>query len=242
MNIIKVVRNSLAVVVVFSGVVHGAISGLGEGIFASIDTNKGNIVIELEYQKTPNTVGNFVGLVEGTKKNDFKDGMGFYDGMKFHRVIDNFMVQTGDPLGNGTGGPGYKFADEITNLKHDRAGTLSMANSGPNTNGSQFFITHGPTNWLNGAHTVFGYVIQGMDVVNKIEKGDVMESIRIIRNGVDAIYYDANKVRISKPVINIEALFAPSYNKNCEVPYWAVVIGYEEKWLKKKRCKRHGYY
>ena len=162
---------------------------------AKIKTNKGEITIELEYEKTPITVANFVSLAEGTMENTAKPlGTPYYDGLKFHRVIDNFMVQGGCPLGTGTGDPGYKFQDEFhSDLKHDRSGVLSMANSGAATNGSQFFITHNETPWLDGKHTVFGYVTEGMDVVNSIVQDDVIESVTIIRSGTSADF-DANKV------------------------------------------------
>jgi cyclophilin family peptidyl-prolyl cis-trans isomerase len=157
------------------------------GLYADMVTNKGKIRIKLEFKKTPLTVANFVGLAEGTKNSSRNKGVKFYDGLTFHRVIDNFMIQGGDPLGTGRGGPGYKFPDEFDpSLKHDSPGILSMANSGPNTNGSQFFITHKATPWLNGKHTVFGKVVTGLDVVNKIEKGDKIISITIIRNGTEA--------------------------------------------------------
>ena len=164
-----------------------------EGIYASLKTSKGSILLKLTYKETPGTVGNFVSLAEGTKKNTHKNlGEPYYDGIKFHRVIPNFMVQGGCPQGSGSGGPGYKFDDEFhQDLKHDRAGTLSMANAGPGTNGSQFFITHGPTDWLDGKHTVFGYVEEGQDVVNKIVQGDVIESIAIEYHGGDADSWDA---------------------------------------------------
>ncbi len=168
----------------------------GDGIFAELQTNKGKIVVELEYQKTPVTVANFISLAEGT--NTIVDqkykGKPFFDGLKFHRVIANFMIQGGDPLGTGAGDPGYKFKDEITDLKHDRGGILSMANSGPATNGSQFFITHKETNWLDGKHTVFGHVTSGMDIVNSIAQNDVIEKVTIIRKGADAKKFDASKV------------------------------------------------
>jgi peptidyl-prolyl cis-trans isomerase A (cyclophilin A) len=144
---------------------------------ARFDTTEGTFTIRLFDQEVPNTVANFVGLAEGTKEwtdprtGARKSGTPFYDGVIFHRVIDGFMIQGGDPLGKGVGGPGYKFADEFhPNLRHDRAGILSMANSGPNTNGSQFFITLGPTPHLDKRHSVFGEVVEGLDVVKKIGK------------------------------------------------------------------------
>lgn len=167
-----------------------------DGIFAEIETNKGKITIDLAYVKTPVTVANFISLVEGNNSevNAKYKGKPFYDGLKFHRVINDFMIQGGDPLGTGSGDPGYKFKDEFTDLKHDSAGTLSMANSGPNTNGSQFFITHKETPWLDGKHTVFGKVISGMDVVNKIEANDVMLKVTIVRKGAEAKKFNAVKV------------------------------------------------
>jgi peptidyl-prolyl cis-trans isomerase B (cyclophilin B) len=137
---------------------------------ATIQTNKGTIKLELYDDKVPKTVENFETLAK----------KGFYDGLKFHRVIPEFMIQTGCPQGTGTGGPGYKFKDEFhKDLKHDGPGVLSMANAGPNTNGSQFFITHVPTPWLDGKHSVFGKVTEGMDVVNSIKQGDVMEKVTV---------------------------------------------------------------
>ena len=140
-----------------------------EGIYANLETTKGLIVIALEYEKTPGTVGSFISLAEGKIKNSYKDtGKPYYDGLSFHRVINDFMIQGGCPLGNGTGDPGYKFKDEFSpDLMHDKPGILSMANSGPNTNGSQVFITTAKPLWLNGAHTIFGKVIEGYDDVVK---------------------------------------------------------------------------
>lgn len=165
------------------------------GIYAHFNTEKGKIIVQLTFDKTPGTVGNFVGLAEGKIENSAKDlGTPYYDGLIFHRVIDNFMIQGGDPKGNGTGGPGYQFEDEIhPDLKHDRSGVLSMANAGPGTNGSQFFITHVPTPWLDGKHTVFGYVVEGQDIVDSIEVNDKLNSVKIERVGEEAKAFDAVK-------------------------------------------------
>lgn len=172
-------------------------SELPDGLYAEIVTSKGTIVAELEFKKAPVTVANFVSLAEG--KNAFVSenlrNKPFYNGLKFHRVIADFMIQGGDPLGNGSGDAGYKFKDEITDLKHDTPGILSMANSGPGTNSSQFFITHVPTPWLDGKHTVFGHVVEkGMETVNKIVQDDSIVSITIIRKGQEAKKFNAVKV------------------------------------------------
>jgi peptidyl-prolyl cis-trans isomerase A (cyclophilin A) len=160
---------------------------LADGVYAEMETTKGKIVLQLAYKRAPNTVKNFVGLAEGTKESNKPAGTPFYDGIVFHRVIPKFMIQTGDPTGTGRGGPGYKFADEFhKELRHDGPGTLSMANAGPNTNGSQIFITHLATPWLDGKHSVFGKVVVGQDVVDAIVGGDKIVHLKIIRAGDDA--------------------------------------------------------
>ncbi|MDE1207501.1 MULTISPECIES: peptidylprolyl isomerase [Tenacibaculum] len=165
---------------------------MDNGIYAKFTTPKGDILVNLEYEKTPGTVGNFVALAEGNLENSAKpQGTPYYNGLKFHRVIADFMIQGGCPQGTGTGNPGYKFDDEIhPELKHDAPGKLSMANAGPGTNGSQFFITHVATPWLDGKHTVFGSVVEGQDVVDAIAQDDTMD-VEIIRVGDAAEAFNA---------------------------------------------------
>ncbi len=159
----------LSIAGVFIGLASVA-SASAEKLSAEIETSRGKIEIELTPDKTPVTVANFVNLAQ----------KGFYNGVTFHRIIPNFMVQGGDPTATGSGGPGYKFEDEFdSSLKHDTPGVLSMANSGPGTNGSQFFITHVPTPWLDGKHSVFGKVISGQKVVDTLKQGDKIEKITI---------------------------------------------------------------
>jgi peptidyl-prolyl cis-trans isomerase A (cyclophilin A) len=163
------------------------------GIYAKFNTSKGSILVKLTHDLTPGTVGNFVALAEGNMENKVKpQGQKFYDGLTFHRVIPDFMIQGGCPKGTGTGDPGYKFDDEFhPSLKHDRPGVLAMANSGPASNGSQFYITHVPTSWLDGKHTVFGHVIEGQDIVDAVAQGDALESVEIIRVGEEAEKFNA---------------------------------------------------
>jgi peptidylprolyl isomerase len=178
-------------------------NALGDGLFARITTNRGDIVVQLEFQKTPLTVCNFVALAEGTMTT--AGNKPYYNGLTFHRVIENFMIQGGDPTGTGSGGPGYRFPDEIDNsLKHDSPGVLSMANAGPGTNGSQFFITHVETPWLDGKHTVFGKVVEGQNVVNAIKQGDKMETVSIIRNGAAAKAFKADQAAFDALLVDLK--------------------------------------
>ena len=169
-------------------------SDLSDGLYADLETSKGNIILELYYEQVPTTVSNFVALAEGNHPvvDNQHEGKRYYDGLKFHRVIENFMIQGGDPTGTGSGGPGYQFDDEFNEeLKHDGPGVLSMANAGPGTNGSQFFITHVETPWLDGKHSIFGKVNSGQDVVDKIEQDDIIKTVKVIRIGEAAKSFNA---------------------------------------------------
>lgn len=178
---------------------------LADGLYAIMHTDKGDITLALEYRKVPMTVANFVGLAEGSL-NLRNPGKPFYDGLTFHRVIKDFMIQGGCPIGNGTGGPGYTFPDEFDiSLKHDRPGILSMANAGPRTNGSQFFITHVPTPWLDGKHAIFGHVVEGQDVVNAIAQGDKIQKMEVIRVGEDAQKFVVSRETFGKLLQEKEA-------------------------------------
>ena len=195
-------------------------------IYASIETSKGIIKTQLFFNLTPVTVANFISLAEGENKevSDQYKGKKYYNGITFHRVIPDFMIQGGDPTGTGSGSPGYNFKDEfVDELKHDSAGILSMANAGPGTNGSQFFITHKETPWLDGAHTVFGNVVDGQEIVDKIEQGDSIINIEIIREGSSAKRFNAPKIftiilkkkkkekrKLKKPSKNLKMMFLTS--------------------------------
>ncbi|MBM1106366.1 peptidylprolyl isomerase [Aurantibacter crassamenti] len=163
-----------------------------DGIYAKFNTSKGEILVKLTHDKTPGTVGNFIALAEGKQKNSAKsEGTPYYDGLSFHRVIPDFMIQGGCPQGTGSGNPGFQFDDEFhPELNHAAPGVLSMANAGPGTNGSQFFITHVPTPWLDNKHTVFGHVEAGQEVVDAIAQGDSIETLEIIRVGAEAEKFD----------------------------------------------------
>lgn len=203
-----------------------------DGVYAAMETTRGTIFLELFYKDTPLTVTNFVGLAEGTL--DAAKGKKFYDGLNFHRVIADFMIQGGDPLGNGTGGPGYKFPDEIVEkYKFTEPGLLAMANAGPGTNGSQFFITHVPTEWLNGNHTIFGKVLNkdSQDVVNKVQQGDKINKLTIVRQGAGKNFSatqkdfnerltaatkaaeDKKRAALADKIAEVEKTF-PGYNKD----------------------------
>lgn len=212
-----------------------------DGVFAIMETSKGSIVLELFYEKTPLTVTNFVGLAEGTL--DVTKGKPFYDGLTFHRVIADFMIQGGDPEGTGRGGPGYRFADEcFDDLTFDKPGYLAMANAGPGTNGSQFFITHVPTTWLNGKHTIFGQVVDAdsQKVVNAIQQGDKIKKVTIVRQGDKAKKFtatqtdfnvlakeaaekaaEAKKAANAKKIAEVEKKF-PGYAVDTNGIYWKI--------------------
>jgi cyclophilin family peptidyl-prolyl cis-trans isomerase len=196
MKITKIVAMLALVVFANLSAEAGKKPKLEKGLYAEMTTTKGVILLKLTPDKTPLTVANFVGLAEGKIKNDARAlGTPYYDSLKFHRVIANFMIQGGDPLGTGSGGPGYRFKDEfVEEFKFTGPGILAMANAGPATNGSQFFITHKETSWLNNRHTIFGFVVTGQDVVDAIQQGDYIVKVKIIRVGKDAKKFKADKV------------------------------------------------
>jgi peptidyl-prolyl cis-trans isomerase A (cyclophilin A) len=199
---VAAIASALVAILAFSSQAATA-TGLKNGLYAQIKTSASPepIVLTLEFEKTPLTVCNFVALAEGKLKTDVRSNQRYFDGLNFHRVIDNFMIQGGCPQGTGSGNPGYKFADEFhTDLTHSGPGTLSMANSGPASNGSQFFITHKDTPHLDGKHTVFGHVVNGLDIVNAVAKGDKIEKVTILRIGAKAKAFNANQEAFDKRI------------------------------------------
>ena len=201
---------------------------MNDGLYAKFSTPKGAILLSLTYAETPGTVGNFVGLAEGTIKNDVQaEGTPYYNGLKFHRVIEEFMVQGGCPQGSGVGGPGYQFNDEFhPDLKHDKPGILSMANAGPGTNGSQFFITHIATPWLDGKHTVFGSVVEGQEVVDAIAQNDTIDTLEIIRVGQEAEAFNAADAFANFEANRLKAI--EEQKKAQEAALASVTAGYEK--------------
>ncbi len=213
-----------------------------DGLYAKITTGKGDILLKLFYSKTPLTVINFVGLAEGTLHlggSDKPTAIPFYNGLTFHRVIANFMIQGGCPLGTGTGGPGYTFPDEFdSSLRHDSPGILSMANAGPGTNGSQFFITHVPTPHLDDKHTVFGRVVEGQDVVNKIDKGDPIKTVEIIRIGKDAENFKTDQAAFDAALEGIKSASGKKLKEQQE----KIKKTIKERWPKATRTQSGLYY
>ncbi|NOQ47445.1 MAG: peptidylprolyl isomerase [Desulfobulbaceae bacterium] len=215
---------------------------MNDGLYAKIHTNKGDILLNLYFEKTPLTVINFVGLAEGTVHlagSDRPSGIPFYDDLKFHRVIKDFMIQGGCPLGTGTGGPGYTFADEFDPaLKHDGPGILSMANAGPGTNGSQFFITHVATPHLNGKHTIFGKVIEGQEVVDSIVQNDTIETVEIIRVGKDAKKFKTDQAAFDKTLEEIKG----GANKTLKEEQGEIKKMIKDKWPEAQKTRSGMYY
>jgi peptidyl-prolyl cis-trans isomerase A (cyclophilin A) len=204
-------------------------ASLPDGLYAEITTPRGVIVCRLEYRKAPMTVSNFVGLAEGSLKANGVSGKRYFDGLAFHRVEPGFVIQGGDPKGNGSGGPGYQFPNEISaDLKHDGPGVLAMANAGPNTNGSQFYITLRATPQLDGGYSVFGKVVQGQDVVAKIVKGDRMTSVKILRIGADAKAFTVTQAGFEAMVAASKAAVAEKAWKDREAALAAVAKKYPD--------------
>jgi peptidyl-prolyl cis-trans isomerase A (cyclophilin A) len=210
-------------------VAGAATSTLPDGLYAQITTNRGLIVVSLYYDKAPMTVSNFVGLAEGTIKANGQTGKKYYDGLTFHRVVAGFVIQGGDPKGDGSGGPGYEFPNEVRDdLKHDAAGVMAMANAGPDTNGSQFYITLAAASHLDGGYNVFGRVVQGLDVVKSIQQGDVMKTVRILRVGTAANAFVVTQKSFDDLVAKAKASEADQAKKARE----AAVTDIKKKWPK----------
>ncbi|OHD67113.1 MAG: peptidylprolyl isomerase [Spirochaetes bacterium RBG_13_68_11] len=206
-----------------------AAASLPDGLYAEITTPRGAIVCRLEYRKAPMTVSSFVGLAKGTLKANGVSGKRYFDGLTFHRVEPGFVIQGGDPKGNGSGGPGYQFPNEISaDLKHDGPGVLAMANAGPNTNGSQFYITLRATPQLDGGYSVFGKVVQGQDVVAKIVKGDRMTGVKILRIGADAQAFTVTQAGFDAMVASAKAAVAEKARKDREAALAAVAKKYPD--------------
>lgn len=224
MRVIRV--KTVAAVFMFAAlIVSCKKSDLPAGLFARLATNKGDIVVQLEYAKAPLTVGNFVGLAEG--KLDASKGKRFFDGLSFHRVVPDFIIQSGDPKGDGTGGPGYEFPNEIaSDLKYDAEGVVGMANAGPNTNGSQFFITMKALPELDGGYSIFGKVVKGMDVVKTIAQNDKLVKVEIIRNGGAARAFKADQ----KAWNSREAPIAASIKKAADDKRAVDIAAIKQKW------------
>jgi peptidylprolyl isomerase len=217
---------ALTAAALFAGAA-AAQTGLADGLYAKISTSKGVITLRLEYEKAPLTVTSFVGLAEGTLDTKDYKGKKYFDGLSFHRVVPDFVIQGGDPKGNGTGGPGYQFPDEISpDLKHDSAGVLAMANAGPNTNGSQFYITLAATPFLDGKYNVFGKVVDGMDVVRKIVQGDKMDKVEILRVGAAAKAFKADQAAFNERL----AALAVNAKKKAQTDRDAAIAAIKKQW------------
>jgi peptidylprolyl isomerase len=202
-------------------------SKLPDGLYAEIATARGTIVISLAWDKAPMTVSNFVGLSEGSLRANGTAGKKYFDGLSFHRVVAGFVVQGGDPKGDGSGGPGYEFPNETSpGLKHDSAGVVAMANAGPDTNGSQFYVTLAPAPNLDGGYSVFGKVVKGMDVVSSIKQGDTMKSVRILRVGTAARAFTVNQAGFDDMVAKATARKAGETTRARE----AALIDIKKKW------------
>jgi cyclophilin family peptidyl-prolyl cis-trans isomerase len=222
-------RTAIAVLLALAAVesAFAQTKNLPDGLYAEITTNRGVNLVSLAFEKAPMTVSNFVGLAEGTIKANGQTGKKYFDGLTFHRVVPGFVIQGGDPKGDGNGGPGYQFPNEVRpDLKHDSAGVMAMANAGPNTNGSQFYITLAPTPNLDGGYSVFGKVSQGMDVVQKIQQGDVMKTVRILRVGAAATAFVVTQKSFDDLVAKATAAVADAGRKARE----AALADIRKKW------------